>query len=222
MSIVINGLTKSYNNNKVVALNEFSYKFDKNKMYAIMGPSGSGKSTLLNILGSLDKPTKGQVFVEDTDICNMKEKDINKYRIEKIGFVFQSYYLNPYFNAIDNVIVPMCINESIKRKERKSIAYKLLEDFKVEHLKNNFPYEMSGGEQQRICLARAMANHPEIILADEPTGNLDEENERIVFEYLKEIARNNKIVIVVSHNDLVKEYADEVIYIKKGKHIKEQ
>lgn len=182
-----------------------------------MGPSGSGKSTLLNIIGTLEKQSGGRVIVMGKDISGMTEKEYAVTRVKHIGFVFQNFYLNPYLNALDNVIVPMCVNNEINEKDRKSRAENLLNKFglkdRMEHLKS----ELSGGEQQRVAIARALANDPDIILADEPKGNLDEENEIIIFKCLKELAESGKTVIVVSHNEIVREYADEVITIVKGK-----
>lgn len=131
--------------------------------------------------------------------------------MKNIGFVFQGFYLNPYLNGEENVIVPMRINREIPSTDRKQIAEKLMADFGVENLKSSLPSQMSGGEQQRVCIARALANNPDIILADEPTGNLDEENEKIVFSYLKKLAEQGHTVIAVSHNEAVKDYADEIV-----------
>lgn len=206
----VNNLTKIYTGEKKV-LDNFSYSFEPGKFYAIMGRSGAGKSTLLNIIGTIDKPTSGEVWLEDENIADLSEDKKAKIRMQKIGFVFQGFYLNPYLNAVENVIVPMRINPDIASKERKTRALTLLGDFGVENLEQSLPSQMSGGEQQRVCIARALANNPDIILADEPTGNLDEENEKIVFAYLKRLAEQGHTVITVSHNEGVKEYADTIL-----------
>ena len=145
------------------------------------------------------------------NVTGLKEKEKAELRMKNIGFVFQGFYLNPYLNGEENVIVPMRINREIPSTDRKQIAEKLMADFGVENLKSSLPSQMSGGEQQRVCIARALANNPDIILADEPTGNLDEENEKIVFSYLKKLAEQGHTVIAVSHNEAVKDYADEIV-----------
>ena len=178
-----------------------------------MGRSGAGKSTLLNIIGTIDNATEGEVYINGNNINGLTEKEKAKLRMKNLGFVFQGFYLNPYLNALENVIVPMRINPEISKKERKKLAENLLEKFGVKELADSLPSQMSGGEQQRVCIARALANNPDIILADEPTGNLDEENEKIVFSNLKLLAEQGHTVIAVSHNEGVKEYADEVIVL---------
>ena len=176
-----------------------------------MGRSGAGKSTLLNIIGTIDQPTSGEVLLEEENIVELSEDKKAKIRMKKIGFVFQGFYLNPYLNAMENVIIPMRINPDIRPKERKTRALNLLGNFGVEKLEQSLPSQMSGGEQQRVCIARALANNPDIILADEQTGNLDEENENIVFAYLKKLTKQGHTVITVSHNEGVKKYADIII-----------
>lgn len=199
--------------NDVKVLNNVSYEFEKGKFYAIMGRSGAGKSTLLNIIGTIDNATEGEIYINGNNINGLTEKEKAKLRMKNLGFVFQGFYLNPYLNALENVIVPMRINPEISKKERKKRAENLLERFGVKELADSLPSQMSGGEQQRVCIARALANNPDIILADEPTGNLDEENEKIVFSNLKTLAEQGHTVIVVSHNEGVKEYADEIIML---------
>lgn len=203
-------ITKIYQN-KVKVLDDFSYQFEPCKFYAIMGRSGAGKSTLLNILGTIDEPTSGEVILSGETIVGLDEKKKAKIRMEKIGFVFQGFYLNPYLSALENVMVPMRINPNIPKKERKKLALELLQKFGADKLADSLPSQMSGGEQQRVCIARALANQPQIILADEPTGNLDEENEKIVFAHLKTLAEQGHTIVVVSHNERVKDYADELI-----------
>lgn len=210
----VKNISKVYSN-KTEVLKDFSYKFEEGKFYAIMGRSGAGKSTLLNILGTIDAPTSGEVLINNNNIVGASTNKKAEIRKKQIGFVFQGFYLNPYLSALENVIVPMRINNNIDKKDRKDLAMKLLEKFGANQLENSKPSQMSGGEQQRVCIARALANDPKIILADEPTGNLDEENEQIVFEHLKELANQGRTVIVVSHNDRVKDYADEILLIER-------
>ena len=207
-TINVKNLNKTYDG-KTMILEDFSYTFESGKFYAIMGRSGAGKSTLLNIIGTIDSATDGEVLVMGKNVTGLKEKEKAELRMKNIGFVFQGFYLNPYLNGEENVIVPMRINREIPSTDRKQIAEKLMADF--ENLKSSLPSQMSGGEQQRVCIARALANNPDIILADEPTGNLDEENEKIVFSYLKKLAEQGHTVIAVSHNEAVKDYADEIV-----------
>lgn len=196
---------------QVKALNLVTYKFEVGKFYAIMGESGSGKSTLINILGLMDKATKGSVFLDGVDTRKCSDDELCKLRNEKIGFVFQNFYLNNKLTALENVLLPMYINGNVDLNKAKD----LLKTFNVLDRESHYPYELSGGEQQRISLARALVNNPKYILADEPTGNLDSKNEDEVFNYLKDISKD-KCVIVVSHNEKIKNYADKVIYLEKG------
>lgn len=196
---------------QVKALNLVTYKFEVGKFYAIMGESGSGKSTLINILGLMDEATKGSVFLEGVDTRKCSDDELCKLRNEKIGFVFQNFYLNNKLTALENVLLPMYINGNVDLNKAKD----LLKTFNVLDRESHYPYELSGGEQQRVSLARALVNNPKYILADEPTGNLDSKNEDEVFNYLKDISKD-KCVIVVSHNEKIKNYADKVVYLEKG------
>ncbi len=196
---------------QVKALNLVTYKFEVGKFYAIMGESGSGKSTLINILGLMDKATKGSVFLDGVDTRKCSDDESCKLRNEKIGFVFQNFYLNNKLTALENVLLPMYINGNVDLNKAKD----LLKTFNVLDRESHYPYELSGGEQQRVSLARALVNNPKYILADEPTGNLDSKNEDEVFNYLKDISKD-KCVIVVSHNEKIKNYADKVVYLEKG------
>ncbi len=197
---------------QIIVFDNLNLEFDETtgRFYAIMGDSGSGKSTLIQILGLLDKLTKGQYILNDIDTNKLSEKEKSNIRMKKIGFIFQSFHLNNKFRAYENVMLPMIINSSIPKEERMKKAINLLQKLGLDSRINHFPNEMSGGEQQRVAIARALANDPDIILADEPTGNLDKNNEKEVFKILRELADRGKCVVVVSHNDVVKEYADEV------------
>lgn len=202
---------------KIVAIDNANYKFENGRFYAIMGHSGSGKSTLLNILGTLDKQTSGEYLINGTDVSNFEEYELSAIRMKGIGFIFQNYLLDPNLKSFENVMLPMYINNDIKKENRKNRAIKLLEYVNLGDRVNHFPKELSGGEQQRVAIARALANDPKIIIADEPTGNLDEKNEEIIFSILKKLANSGKCVIVVSHNENVLKYADNVLYMKNGK-----
>lgn len=222
-SIVLkNGLKEfSLKNEKITAMDNVNVEFHTGKLYVIMGHSGSGKSTLIQILGLLDNLTSGNLYINGQDVSNYSENEKADIRMKEIGFVFQSFYLNPKLTAIENVILPMYINKEIMSKDRRKKALKLLTNFGLENRINHYPKELSGGEQQRIAIARALANNPTFILADEPTGNLDVKNEEIVYKTLRDLANSGKSVIVVSHNESIRKYADEVLDMEAGKLRKE-
>lgn len=212
-----NGL-KQYKikNKKITVLKDVSYVFEYGVFYAIMGVSGSGKSTLIQILGCLDTLTSGSLIINSKNTEFMKEKEKNILRNKKIGFVFQSFYLNNNLTTLENVLLPSYINKEITYDNAKERAINLLTKFGLSDRITHYPNELSGGEQQRVAIARALINNPDIILADEPTGSLDEENEKYIFNVLKELSKEGKCVIVVSHNPVIKEYSDKVLSIKKG------
>lgn len=218
-SIVLkNGIKEfSLKNEKIIAMDNVNLEIDTGKLYVIMGHSGSGKSTLIQILGLLDNLTHGQLYINGQDVSNISEDEKADIRQKEIGFVFQSFYLNPKLTAIENVMLPMYINKDIESSNRRRKALKLLTNFGLENRINHYPKELSGGEQQRIAIARALANDPSFILADEPTGNLDVNNEEIVYNTLRELANSEKAVLVVSHNESIKKYADKVLYMNLGK-----
>lgn len=217
--IELNGISKTYKkgNEEVKALTNINFTFDKGKFYAIMGHSGSGKSTLISILGLMNKFDSGEFFLNGKNIKDLNNIEASKIRMKEIGFIFQEFYLDEYMTALDNVILPMLINKEIDKMNREKIAEDLLKKFNLVERKNHLPKELSGGEKQRVCIARALANNPSIILADEPTGDLDEENEKMIFNYLKELSNEGKCVIVVSHSNEVKNYADILIELNNGK-----
>lgn len=216
--IEIKDLYKSYikDDKEIQILKNINQKFECGKIYAIVGHSGSGKSTLLQILGMLLDFSSGTYLLNDIDVKNINDKEKALIRNKKIGFVFQSYLLNNNMKAYENVMVPMYINNDIKKVDRKNRAIQLLDKLLLSDRINHFPNELSGGEQQRIAIARALANDPKIILADEPTGNLDKENEQIILDIFKKLKEENKCIIIASHNDIVKKYADVVLSLDNG------
>lgn len=222
-AISIENLQKSYSTEKkkVEVLKKVNLDFENKKFYAIMGHSGSGKSTLINILGLIDNFDSGKYILFGKDITTMSDKELSKIRMKNIGFIFQEFYLNNTLKAWENVVVPMLINDEISKKERKERACKLLKMVGLEDRMEHYPKELSGGEQQRVAIARALANNPKMILADEPTGNLDEEHEEQIFNILKEISKSGKCVIVVTHSNDVKKYADIIYKISNGKVVKQ-
>ena len=217
--IIARNISKSYTkeNKKISILENASIDFETGKFYAITGHSGSGKSTLINILCLIDFCDSGVIKINNLDVKELNDKKLSLLRMENIGFIFQDFQLDPYLKAFENVMLPMIINKNINKEHRTKCAIKLLQQFGLDDRINHYPREMSGGEQQRVAIARALANIPKIILADEPTGNLDKKTEKEVFSYLKKLANDGKCVIVVSHSDLVRQYADYVYTIDDGK-----
>ena len=215
----LDNVEKNYeiNSEKVRALQNFTYNFKKGTFYAVTGDSGSGKSTLIRILGLIDKMSSGNYVLNGVNIADLNDFELSRLRMNEIGFVFQDFYLDEYLKAYENVMLPMLINKKIKKEERKEKAIKLLDELGLKSRINHYPKEMSGGEQQRVAIARSLANDPEYILADEPTGNLDEKNEKNVFEILKKMSKSGKCVIVVSHSKIVDSYADVLLQLKDGK-----
>lgn len=217
--ITIEDITKTYKNKKrdVEVLKNIDLTFSLGKFYAIMGPSGSGKSTLFNILGLVDTPSSGTYKINGIDTTKLTDKSSSIIRMNNIGFVFQDFNLDPYLNALENVMMPLYLNKKIKKEDREKISKDILTKLNLENRLEHFPNELSGGEAQRVAIARALVNNPNIILADEPTGNLDEELETEIFKILKSLTKENKCVIVVSHSSKIKEYADVVYTLKDGK-----
>lgn len=217
--ITIEDITKTYKTKKrdVEVLKNIDLTFSLGKFYAIMGPSGSGKSTLFNILGLVDTPSSGTYKINGIDITKLTDKSSSIIRMNNIGFVFQDFNLDPYLNALENVMMPLYLNKKIKKEDREKISKDILTKLNLENRLEHFPNELSGGEAQRVAIARALVNNPNIILADEPTGNLDEELETEIFKILKTLTKENKCVIVVSHSSKIKEYADVVYTLKDGK-----
>ena len=212
-------VNKSYNTSygKLQILKNISVSFEKGKFYAIMGRSGSGKSTLVNILGLLDNFDDGDYYLNDINVKQLNDKTKSKIRGLNIGFVFQSFYLNKNLTAYENIILPTYINDKMDDTKRKNRALNIMKKLEIIDRKEHKPSSLSGGEQERVAIARALINNPDIIIADEPTGNLDSSNELEVLKILKEISKQGKIVIVVSHNPIIKNYADILYKINDGK-----
>jgi putative ABC transport system ATP-binding protein len=204
----------------LTVLKGVSLVINKGSFVAIMGPSGSGKSTLLHIIGALDIPSQGKVFLEKEEISKFPEDALAKIRGQKIGFVFQQFNLLPNLTALENVILPM-VFQGINEKERTERAKKLLAKMGLGERFNHKPNELSGGERQRIAIARALANNPDIIVADEPTGNLDSTTgEKIMNIFIELHKKEKKTIIVVTHDPNIAEYTEETIQIKDGQIIK--
>jgi len=217
--LVVEKLNKVFQKgeNKVHALSGVNLKIKKGEFVAIMGPSGSGKTTLLNIIGCLDKSTKGNVLLDGKNIEELNENELSKTRREKIGFVFQSSNLLPILNALENVELPMEAKKIPKNMSLKRAKY-LLKMVGLEERMNQKPSELSAGEKQRVAIARAFANQPTIILADEPTGNLDSKTGIRIMELLQTLNQNiGTTIIVVTHDEKMALYADKKMVIEDGK-----
>lgn len=197
---------------EIPALIDLSFSLDKGDFTVILGPSGSGKTTLLNILGGMDQPTSGELFIQQEPIHRYMEKELSNYRRKNVGFIFQFYNLIPTLTALENVAIAQKLaKDSFQAKD-------ILEKVQLSHRLTNFPQELSGGEQQRVSIARAVCKNPQLILCDEPTGALDSETGKQVLHLLKEMAvKHGHTIIVVTHNASIAQIADRVIHLKDGK-----
>lgn len=199
----------------VHALKNVSVTIEDGKLTAIVGKSGSGKSTMMNIIGALDSPTDGEVIANGKDLTKLKPNDLAEYRNVSTGFVFQSFYLEPTYTVLDNVAMPLIIR-GMGKKEREEKAKNILIKLGLEDKINKKANELSGGQKQRVSIARALVHDPDIILADEPTGNLDSQNGEEVINLLREIVNMGKSVVLVTHNMEDAKKADRIIHIKDG------
>lgn len=212
----IKDIRKSFKvrDNELLVLDGINEVADKGELIALVGPSGAGKSTLMNIIGGLDKPTSGSIIFKGSDIYKMGELELNKYRGRYMGFIFQFHYLLEDFTALENVMMPMLLNGA-SQNSAKERALELIETTGLLDRAGHYPSELSGGEQQRIAVARALSNKPELILADEPTGNLDKHNSVVVLDMLKKQAENGVCVIVVTHDEYIASSCDRQIVLQK-------
>lgn len=200
--------------NKVEALKNVNFSINKGEFVSIVGPSGSGKSTLLNIMGGLDNATSGKVLLDNRDIFAMKEKELSVFRRRNIGFIFQAFNLVPELNVEENIMLPILLDN--KRPNKKYIN-ELLEMLGLSHRKNHIPSKLSGGQQQRVAIGRALATRPAIILADEPTGNLDTKNSNEVINLLKLcVSKYNQTLIMITHNQNLASLGDRVFNVEDG------
>ena len=199
------------------ALDDVSLKVEQGEWVAIMGPSGSGKSTMMNIIGCMDKPTKGEVILDGTDIARESSKRLTDIRRDKIGLIFQQFHMVNYLTAVENVMVSQYYHSMPDEAE----ALEALDRVGLRERARHLPSQLSGGEQQRVCVARALINHPEIILADEPTGNLDETNENIVLDLFRQLHNEGTTLIVVTHDPEVADAAQRTIVLEHGRLVRE-
>ena len=200
------------------ALEKANLKVDKGEWIAIMGPSGSGKSTMMNIIGCMDRPSSGQVIFDGRDITKESRKKLTEFHRDKIGLVFQQFHLINYLNAVENVMVAQYYHSMPDEKE----ALEALDRVGLKDRARHLPSQLSGGEQQRVCIARALINSPELILADEPTGNLDEANENIVLDIFRQLHKEGTSLIVVTHDPEVGEVAQRIVRLDHGKIISDK
>ena len=214
--ILLKKISKTFfNNKKITVLKKINYSFKKGKIYSLMGPSGSGKSTLLNILSMIDKPTSGSLIINNDKINFNNNNDNDKIRAKKIGIIYQQNNLLPDFTALENVyLAGLALNEDKKNSIRK--AKRIIKEIGLSFRENHYPSELSGGEIQRISIARALINEPEIILADEPTGSLDHRTAKEVFSILYNLKNNNRLIIYATHNRFFANMADCKLEIIDG------
>ncbi|HET7873424.1 MAG TPA: ATP-binding cassette domain-containing protein [Terriglobales bacterium] len=214
MPIELKKVTRIYKSNvEVRALDDVSLTVPPGEWLAIMGPSGSGKSTLVNLLGCLDQPTSGEIWIHGTNVSEMSAAELNRFRAEKIGFIFQQFHLIPYLTALENVMLAQYFHSMTDKEE----ALAALERVGMKERADHLPSQLSGGEQQRVCIARALINDPHIVLADEPTGNLDAQNEEIVLRQLRELHAQGRTIIMVTHDPDVARLADRLLELHHGK-----
>lgn len=221
--IKVSHISKIYKTGEVEvkALDDVSFEVKKGEFVAIMGPSGSGKSTLMHLLGALDKPTKGDYFLDGDDVGRLDDDELAEIRNKKVGFVFQAYNLLPRTTALKNVMVPMIYGD-IPKEERTKKAKKYLQMVDLGDRIYHAPNQLSGGEQQRVAIARALAMSPSIILADEPTGNIDTKQAIEIMKFLEDLNERGHTVLIITHEQEIAEFAKRIIYFRDGRLVKDE
>jgi len=210
--IKVRNISKIYDNN-TKALDNLSLSIVEGEWTTIMGSSGSGKTTLLNIIGCLDSATKGSVHINETDITRLKQNELTRFRRENIGLIFQQYHLVPYLTALENVMMAQFYHSIVNEND----AIEALNRVRLSHRLNHIPAHLSGGEQQRVCIARALINEPNILLADEPTGNLDQKNGELVLNLIKDLQHEGHTIILITHNPQIGKIGNRVVKLIDGK-----
>ena len=215
--IRLENITKAFplNDEEVIALKGVDLTIKEGSFIAIMGPSGSGKSTLMNILGCLDRPTSGRYFLDDVDVSRMDDDSLSEARGKKLGFIFQSYNLLSQLTVVENIQLPL-VYQDVSLKSQHDYTMELVEQVGLSDRIDHKPTQLSGGQQQRVAIARALINRPLMVLADEPTGNLDSQTEKEIMEVLSALHKDGKTVVVVTHDEAVAKYAEYVIRMKDG------
>lgn len=213
----LRGIEKEYGGEvPYLALRSIDLEIEKGELVSIIGPSGSGKSTLLHLLGCLDRPTKGKIYVDGQDAAQLNDDQLSEIRLKKIGFIFQAFNLAPTMSVFKNVELPLIIDE-MPAQERQRVVRKNLEFVGLSEKMNNMPSQLSGGQKQRVAIARALVNSPPIMLADEPTGNLDSKSSEAVIEIITNLSKKEgKTVVIVTHDKEIAKMADRIITIKDG------
>ena len=200
------------------ALDKINLNVEKGEWVSIMGPSGSGKTTMMNIIGCMDKPSIGEVLLEGIDVSKLNQKELTEIRRDKIGLIFQQFHLVNYLTALENVMMAQYYHSMVDKEE----ALQALERVGLKDRHNHLPNQLSGGEQQRVCIARALINHPSLILADEPTGNLDEKNEMLVLDILERLHNSGSTIVVVTHDQEVGVEAERIVFLEHGRIAREE
>lgn len=200
------------------ALDKINLNVEKGEWVSIMGPSGSGKTTMMNIIGCMDKPSIGEVLLEGIDVSKLTQKELTEIRRDKIGLIFQQFHLVNYLTALENVMMAQYYHSMVDKEE----ALQALESVGLKDRHNHLPNQLSGGEQQRVCIARALINHPSLILADEPTGNLDEKNEMLVLDILERLRNSGSTIVVVTHDQEVGVEAERIVFLEHGRIAREE
>ena len=214
-------LTREYGfgDNKVIALNHVSFSVEEGEFVTILGPSGSGKSTLLHLLGGVDKPTSGKVYIGGQSIYEMKERELTAFRRREIGQIYQFYNLIPVLNVEENICLPMLLDH--RQAERKDLD-ELLDLLGLAERVNHLPSELSGGQQQRVAIGRALISKPKLILADEPTGNLDQKNSREIIKLFRELnEKYGQTILLITHDEKIAEHAERILVIEDGRIVKD-
>lgn len=219
--IKLDGVQKIYSTSEIetIALNNINLSIDKGEFVSVMGPSGCGKSTLLNIMGLLDSPTLGQVSINNDLIDNHSDKQLSQLRNENVGFIFQSFHLINNLNVVDNVEVPLLYRKGVFSKERKSRAKAALEKVGLSSRLKHYPSQLSGGQRQRVAIARAIAGNPEIILADEPTGNLDSKMGAEIMDILHSLIKEGTTIVMVTHDEQLAKQTKRIIRLFDGQRV---
>jgi len=210
--IVLENLSKIYDGN-TTALANISLSINKGEWTSIIGPSGSGKTTLLNMISCLDKPTNGSIIINGIDVSNLNRTELTRFRRENIGLIFQQHYLIPYLSSLENVMIAMYFNNVVDEEE----AIQTLKRVGLGHRLHSIPSKLSGGEQQRVCIARSLINNPRILIADEPTGNLDQKNGEIVLDLIKGLHEEGNTILLVTHNHEIAKKGNRILEIIDGK-----
>ncbi len=210
-AIALDNVGKTYGS--VTALQNVTFRLEAGEWLALMGPSGSGKTTLVNLIGCLDQPTQGSVRIDGVEVSTFTRRQLTRFRAEKIGLIFQQFHLVPYLTAVENVMLAQHFHSLADEREARAALEQVGLGDRAEHL----PAQLSGGEQQRVCIARALINDPRIILADEPTGNLDEANEAIVMDLLRAAHRAGRTIVMVTHDPDIAQLANRTLRLRHGR-----